>query len=456
MSLHKLPPVHEILSRPDVEEVAGRIVAPARTRLVRGVVAEFRKTLRRDPNAFPDRDAVRKAVAESVVARASELLTPFPRRVVNGTGILIHTNLGRAPLGPMLDGQDALTGYSNLEWNPVTGKRGSRDARVGDLLELLTGAEAAIVVNNCASALLLTLRELASDKKVIVSRSELVEIGGGFRVPEIIVSSGCRLVEVGTTNKTRLSDYRKKAHRGDCVLLKVHQSNFVQKGFVEDVPLASLAELAGKLRVPLVYDNGSGLPDALGLPFLSTEPTIGQGLRDGASIVVASGDKLLGSVQAGLVLGKAASVKAMRKNPLSRALRLDKVRLNLLHQALLAWLTGGEAGLPLWRMASRDVESLAEDKARLRLPDSKTRWKSLDWVDLNGSMGGGSNPEMTFPSLGLKLVHKDHTALEVRSHFADRGVPIVGYVQKGAFFLDIRTLLDADFPEVQQALDALA
>jgi L-seryl-tRNA(Ser) seleniumtransferase len=376
--------------------------------------------------------------------------------VVNGTGILIHTNLGRAPLGSVGEMEDALAGYSNLEWDPVTGKRGSRDARVGALLRLLTGAEAAIVVNNCASALLLALRELASDRKVIVSRSELVEIGGGFRVPEIVESSGCRLVEVGTTNKTRLADYRKKARAGECVLLKVHQSNFVQKGFVQDVPLADLAGLARKLRVPLVYDNGSGLPNASGLQFLASEPNVEQALKDGASVVVASGDKLLGSVQAGLVFGKPSIVRAMRKNPLYRALRLDKVRLMLLDQALRAWLTDGETGVPLWRMASLDADALEARKARLRLPDSKTRWKALDWVEVAASMGGGTSPETTFPSLGLRLLHKDHSADALRARFANREVPVVGYVQKGGFVLDIRTFLDADFDEVQQVLDALA
>jgi len=457
MGLDKLPPVHEILGLPAVEAEMGEIAAPYRTRLVRSAVEQFRRKLRRRPDALNDREAATRAITARVVDEARELLAPFPRRVVNGTGIVIHTNLGRAPLGDLSQvDPESLSGYSNLEWDPGTGKRGSRDAQVSGLLQLLTGAEAALVVNNCASALLLALGGLAKDKKVVVSRSELVEIGGGFRVPEIVESSGCRLAEVGTTNKTRLADYEKQARSGDCVLLKVHQSNFVQRGFVESVSLASLAGLARKLRAPLVYDNGSGLLRTSGLGFLASEPSVDQSLRDGASVVVASGDKLLGSVQAGLVFGKATMVNAMRRHPLYRALRLDKVRLALIHHTLRQYLGGREREIPLWQMVSRDFRDLESRAARLRLPRTGGRWKRAGWVRVSGSMGGGSNPETSFESLGLELVHTDHSPDAIRARFAGRKVPVVGYVRKGAFLLDIRTFLDDDFAIVQQALDELA
>ena len=458
MTLDILPPVHEVLGLPEVARQMAGIAPLYRTRLVRGVLGEFRKTLRARPGSYPDREAARGAIGVRIAERVRELEDPFPRRVVNGTGILIHTNLGRAPLGDILGriGPASLAGYSNLEWDAGTGKRGSRGAPVAGLLELLTGAEAALVVNNCASALLLALGVLAREKDVIVSRSELVEIGGGFRVPEIIESSGCRLVEVGTTNKTRLADYRKKARSGKCVLLKVHQSNFVQRGFVESVPLADLAGLSRELRTPLVYDNGSGLLTPSGLPFLESEPSLEQGLRAGAGVVVASGDKLLGSVQAGLVAGKASFVGAMQRSPLYRALRLDKIRLALLHRTLGLYLAGRQQEIPLWRMSSPGPEELESGKTRLQLPGTGSRWKKAAWVRLAASMGGGTNPETSFPSLGLELSHKDHSGEGVRARFASREVPVVGYIQRGVFLLDIRAFLDDDFAEVQRALDELS
>jgi L-seryl-tRNA(Ser) seleniumtransferase len=458
MALDILPPVHEILALPDVVEATSGIAARFRTRLVRAVLAEFRGKVRARREAFPDRNAATRAIAASVADRARDLATPWPRRVVNGTGILIHTNLGRAPLGQILGQIDpgVLSGYSNLEWDAGTRKRLSRDSRVSELVRLLTGGGAALAVNNCAGALLLALGTLARERNVIVSRSELVEIGGGFRVPEIIEASGCRLVEVGTTNKTRLSDYQKAARNGSCVLLSVHQSNFVQRGFVESVPLADLGGLAKKLRVPLVYDNGSGLLKAPGLAFLDSEPSVEQGLRDGAGIVVASGDKLLGSIQAGLIVGTGSLIRAMRKNPLYRALRLDKVRLALLHHTLTRYVAGRETGdVPLWRMASFSRADLEARVRGLRLPEAGSRWKSVRWVDLLASMGGGTNPETTFPSLGLELVHSEYSASRLRTMFAGRDVPIVGYIREGAFVLDTRTMLEEDFAEVRNALDGL-
>lgn len=457
MALDKLPPVHEILGRPDILKATEAVGETYRTRLVRDALATFRSRLRRDPEAFAGRGDVADAVTANVVDRVRRLTTPFPRRVVNGTGILIHTNLGRAPLGGLVGDIDheTLSGYSNLEWDAASQKRGSRDAPVSELLELLTGAEAALVVNNCASALLLALEALARDKNVVVSRSELVEIGGGFRVPEIVETGGCRLVEVGTTNKTRLADYEKQARKGPSVLLKVHQSNFVQKGFVESVSLEELGTLSRKLRVPLIYDNGSGLISRPDLGFLSSETSIVDGLRAGAGVVVSSCDKLFGSVQAGLIVGKRALIGTMRRHPLYRAVRIDKLRLFLIHQTLIRYLAGDASGILLWRLAAMTVSDLETRAKKLGLPPKSTRWQSARWVEASASMGGGTNPEKTFPSLALELRHPDYSAERLRARFASRAVPIAGYVQKGAFYLDIRTILDEDLAEVQQAIDEL-
>jgi L-seryl-tRNA(Ser) seleniumtransferase len=373
------------------------------------------------------------------------MLTPFPRRVINGTGVVIHTNLGRAPLGRALQADlDALAGYSNLEWDAASQKRSNRDRQLGRLLRLVTGAESAIAVNNCAGAVLLALNTIAADQNVLVSRSELVEIGGGFRVPEIMEASGCRLVEVGTTNKTRLDDYIKRAKPKPAAFLKVHQSNFVQKGFVQSVSLAELATLGRRLRVPVVYDNGSGLLSSSGLPFLEDEPTIEQNLKDGASIVVCSADKLMGSAQAGLILGKKALVEKMARNPLYRALRLDKVRIALLQYTLKQYLTGRQRELPVWHMTTASLDHCRE---KLKLPDG------VEWVSLQAETGGGSNPERAFASLGLRFYKGSAQSLKER--FAARAIPILGYIRGGAFHIDVRTFFPEDFAEAQKALDEL-
>jgi L-seryl-tRNA(Ser) seleniumtransferase len=456
-ALSALPSVHEILRRPEVEKETAEFAETYRTRLVRGVLASFRTRVQKGKALFKDRDAASTAVAVEVVAQARALRAPFPQRVINATGVVLHTNLGRAPLGDALLAPelDAIARYSSLEWNAATQKRGSRDEHVRSLIQLLTGAESGLAVNNCAGALLLALHTAAEGKDVVVSRSELVEIGGGFRIPEIIESSGRRLVEVGTTNKTRIEDYEKHARRGACVLLKVHQSNFVQRGFVESASLAELGALGRRLRAPVIVDNGSGLIAPSAIPFLCEEPSVEQGLKDGADLVVFSGDKLFGSIQAGLIAGKTALVESMRKNPLYRALRLDKLRIALLDGALKRRLSGNPETIPAWRMTTAAIHDLQDCREKLRLPNADGAWKDAQWTPLEAQVGGGSNPESSFESFGLRLVHRRHSAQELRARFAGRSVPILGYIHRNAFCLDIRTCFPDDFEEIQKALNEL-
>jgi L-seryl-tRNA(Ser) seleniumtransferase len=442
MSLKILPAIHEVLDAVPANGIADVY----RTRLAREVLTRFRNRLRKEPRAFRDRASARDAIVAEFNDEAFELLKPFPKRVINGTGIVLHTNLGRAPLGNALCEIDAaaVSGYSDLEWDAESQRRSSRDRHLAGLLRVLTGAESAIAVNNGAGALLLVLNTIARDRDVLVSRSELVEIGGGFRVPEIMEASGCRLVEVGTTNKTRIEDFAKKAKPRQSVLLKVHQSNFVQRGFVESVSLAEMADLGKRLRVPVVYDNGSGLLTRIDVPFLESEPTVERGLKDGAGIVVCSADKLLGSVQAGLIVGRQSHVEQARRNPLYRTLRLDKLRLTLLHHTLTRYLTGQQDSVPVLRMVTAD---LAESREKLRLRDG------IEWVLLKAQTGGGSNPEQSFESLGLRFSRGSAQALKER--FARRSTPILGYIQGNAFHLDVRTFFPEDFAEVQKAMDEL-
>jgi L-seryl-tRNA(Ser) seleniumtransferase len=456
--LTALPAVHQVLQCPRFQAASIGLADPFRTRLVREVVDRHRQELRSGAYAGTDPDEIREAVVDQCVRAARAVLEPFPRRVINGTGVLIHTNLGRAPLGPVLERLDAraLAGYSALEWDPETQQRGNRDAHLQRQLQLLTGAEAALVVNNCASALMLALNTLAAGREVLVSRSELVEIGGSFRVPEIMRASGCRLVEVGTTNRTRLRDFEERADPQRSVLLKVHQSNFVQRGFVEQVGVEELVSLGRRLGIPVIEDNGSGLVVDGDHAVLSDEPRVIPSLERGVEVVCCSADKLFGGVQAGILLGSSERIAAMRKNPLYRVLRLDKVRMALMDQVLRYYLADRAGELPLWRMFRTGTDELRARAGRLRLPGPDTRWARCRCVAVEGKLGGGSNPEATFESVGLELRHRDLSAEALKHRFAERAVPIAGYVRQGSFYLDLRTLFPEDYADLQQALDDLA
>jgi L-seryl-tRNA(Ser) seleniumtransferase len=447
-ALASLPSVDEVLRHPAFAAAAAGLADAYRTRLVRGVVDARRRVLRETPSPTDD---VRAEVVAACVREAESLARPFPRRVVNATGVLLHTNLGRAPLGGLLDGLgEPLAGYTNLEWDDATLGRGNRDEALARQLRLLTGAEAALVVNNCASALLLALQTLAAGREALVSRSELVEIGGSFRVPEIIEASGCRLREVGTTNRTRAADFeRAAADGGAAVLLKVHQSNFVQRGFVEQVSTDEMVALGRTLGLPVLEDNGSGLVAPTSDPLLADEPHVAASIARGVDVVCCSGDKLFGGVQAGILLGRARHVDAMRRHPLYRALRLDKVRIALLHRTLALHLAGDPGAVPLWSLYHAAVEELQARVASLRLPAFARA------VPLRATLGGGSNPEADFPSWGLELAHPTLGAERVRRALATREVPIVGYVRQERCYLDFRAVLPRDLPEIQAALDAL-
>jgi L-seryl-tRNA(Ser) seleniumtransferase len=456
--LAALPSVHEVLHNPAFQSASAQLADLYRTRLVRQVIQRYRNELRADRGKSADPERLTAAVVEQCIREAEAVKRSFPRRVINGTGVLIHTNLGRAPLGELIEELDtqAIAGYTDLEWDSETQERGNRELPLQRQLQLLTGVEAALLVNNCASALFLALNTLAAGKEVLISRSELVEIGGSFRVPEIMRASGCVLHEVGTTNKTRLSDFEEHATPGASVLLKVHQSNFVQRGFVEQVTIEELVALGQRLQIPVIEDNGSGLMTAADAAVLDQEPRVMESLRKGVDVVCSSADKLFGGVQAGILLGKAEHVAAMRKNPLYRVLRLDKVRMALLDRTLKYYLAGRAAELPLWRLFHASAEELNAWAASLRLPGPRMRWAVCRLVPLQAKLGGGSNPEASFESLGLELVHRDLSADVLKRRFATREVPIVGYVQQDHFYLDLRTVFPDDFAEIQRALDELS
>jgi L-seryl-tRNA(Ser) seleniumtransferase len=386
--------------------------------------------------------------ARAVEERLAAEDLPSLRPVINGTGVVLHTNLGRAPLAS--EALEAMAragrGYTNLEYDLADGRRGSRYVHCADLLAELAEAEAGLVVNNAAAGLMLALNTVARGRGVIVSRGELVEIGGGFRIPEILERSGARLLEVGSTNRTRTSDYAEAAEAEDvAALLKVHRSNFRITGFTEDAPLEALAELGRATGLPLLFDLGSGLfadPSAMGLP---PEPTPRDALARGADLVVVSGDKLFGGPQAGIVLGQKALVEAMRANPLCRALRVDKVTLAGLEATARLYRDPERAldRIPTLRMLRQEADALRPraDLLAERLREGGVRDVGVEAT--RGAVGGGTYPEVVLDSWAVALAAPrgpDRLAAALRTG----DPPVIARIEGDRLVLDLRTVDPAD------------
>jgi L-seryl-tRNA(Ser) seleniumtransferase len=403
-------------------------------------------------------EAAREAIAagqpESAPARAAALARVLLQPVINATGVLLHTNLGRAPLAA-----EPLSGATNLELDLRSGRRGSRHTHCGRLLARLCDAEAALVVNNNAAAVLLVLAALARGREVLVSRGESVEIGGGFRVPEVMEQSGARLVDVGTTNRTRLADYEQALHRPGAdvaLVLKVHPSNYRVEGFVEDTATSALAGLTG--AVPVVADIGSGLLDAAcpwldtgPPPWLEGEPAARQTLAGGAALVTFSGDKLLGGPQAGIIAGRGDLIEACAGHPLARALRPGGLVLSALQDVLLAYLRR-DAGrtVPFWRMATVPAPQVeARARAVLAMVAAQGEPVGLTVGPMESLPGAGSLPGTVVPSAGL-VVDGDRSA-ELRS----ASPPVIARVREGRTYLDLRTVEPSDDQHLAAALATL-
>jgi L-seryl-tRNA(Ser) seleniumtransferase len=423
----------ELRDLPSVDELARGSDDPLAVAVARTVIARARETIRRgaDPG---DLDAL---LHEELAAARR----PALRRVLNATGVIVHTNLGRAPLAAsaLEHAIEATRGYSNLEYDLGEGRRGSRQDHVSSILGRLTGAEAAIVVNNNAGALLLTLAALAEERDVVVSRGELIEIGDGFRIPDVLARSGARLVEVGTTNRTRATDYEHAIGERTALLLRVHQSNFRVVGFAEQPSLAELASVARTHSLPLVDDLGSGA-----LLDLSDEPTARASLTAGADLVCFSGDKLLGGPQAGIVVGHADLIERLRRHPLHRALRIDKLSLAALQGTLLLYLDPERAlaEVPVLRMLREPAETVRARAERLAAAIGGEVEETVARV------GGGALPLHELPSFACAIEESLVAPLRTREP------AVVGVVRDGRLLLDCRTLSDAELAEVAAAVAA--
>jgi L-seryl-tRNA(Ser) seleniumtransferase len=420
--------------------------APLVRAMVRDAVDRARDTLRAGGDA--DAEALGRRSLEGLASRR-------PRRVINATGVLLHTNLGRAPLATKaLDlAAPAATGYGNVEFDLRAGERGGRGAYVGSLLSAVTGAEAALAVNNNAAALVLALAALAGDGGVVVSRGELIEIGGSFRLPDLMAASGARLIEVGTTNRTRIGDYT-LAMSDAALVLKVHPSNYRIEGFAAEVDYRALGRLAAEHRVPFVADVGSGLLDTRtpwleGAPpaWLSGEPGVRQTLESGADVVLFSGDKLLGGPQAGIAVGRAPLIEAMRSHPLARAFRMSGLVESLLAATVEHYASGEAAALPFWRMATLRHDELAARHHRV-----VAACGIGEVVDDASLPGAGSVPGETIPSPAIRLAGRGDAAW--KALVAGRP-PIVGRRREGALSLDLRTVDPTDDDLIAAALARL-
>jgi L-seryl-tRNA(Ser) seleniumtransferase len=381
------------------------------------------------------------ALVGEIRARLARLEAGGLIEVLNGTGILLHTNLGRAPLAqPALDAMAQIAGgYSNLEFDLESGSRGSRYERVGALLREATGAEDALVVNNCAAAVLLILDTLARGREVVVARNQLIEIGGGFRLPDVLARSGSRLVEVGTTNKVYLHDFERALGPQTALVLRTHPSNFAIAGFTADVAPRELAALARRTGIPLVEDLGSGALLDLKPYGLPHERTARESIQDGFDLVAFSGDKLLGGPQAGIVAGKASAIARLRANPLLRALRVDKATLAALAATLRLHLEPGRLReIPFYAMLALSREELRARAERLRA-ELEARGVAARVVETQAFAGGGTLPLATVDSIGLRL--EGNGDPEARARELRSGRPaLVGRIEDGALIFDLRTL----------------
>ena len=477
--LRQLPKVDELLNHSYLSQLSPKALL---TQAARCVLDNLRNNIHHGHiEALPNLDAI----AQDVAMQFKQFQKPNLQRIINGTGIILHTNLGRAPLAQeAMDAiSDAAWDYSNLEYCISSGQRSSRHAHIEDLLTQLTGAEAAMVVNNNAAGVLLALSAVAHHKDVIVSRGELVEIGGSFRIPDVLAQSGCRLVEVGTTNKTHASDYEKAIvangiganyaidyrdnHSFTGALLRVHTSNFIISGFVAKPTLSELVSIARKHAIPLIEDMGSGCMIPLAQFGIHDQPIVADNIKAGVDIVTFSGDKLLGGPQAGIIVGKKEHIAKMRAHPLARAMRIDKLCLAALEATLRLYLDPETVveKIPTLRMLCENQDVLLK-KAKMLAEQLSTRGINepgshspisgceITVITETSKAGGGAMPEEGLVTAAVAISLKI-SAQAVEQHFRSGPVPIIGRISKDRFILDVRTLGIEDFPEIAARFDAL-
>jgi L-seryl-tRNA(Ser) seleniumtransferase len=444
--LRKIPKVDKILKHRDWKKLVATFPEDLSKDVLREILDALRREIRTgEASLIPPISEIVLNTEKGLIA----LTNPRLKRVINGTGVIIHTNLGRSLLAKSAIEAviNAAAHYTNLEYDLHKGTRGDRYDHSTTILTRLTGAESALVVNNNAAAVILILNTFADGKEVVVSRGELVEIGGSFRVPDVMKKSGALLREVGTTNRTYKKDYERAIQEGTGLLMKAHTSNFTIKGFTHETSIEELVILGKQYDIPIYYDAGSGLMFPVHNRVFSDEPCIPAELAKGLDIISFSGDKLPGAPQAGIILGKKAYIDAMKKNPLTRALRPDKFTLAGLESTLLLYLDWETATreIPTLRMIHENTVSLKKEAQKIaRVLRTRCSTISVTVVPLDSEVGGGTLPDVVIPSYGVSLKPRLMSLEKFETRLRSLKVPIIGRIEKNMLLIDMRTLLKDD------------
>ena len=455
--LRHVPSVDQLLRTEAARELRNSVGTRKLTNIARNVIAEIRSVVRNDEQAFSTNgdygEALLNEAVRRLLATASRDTASSIQHVINATGVLLHTNLGRAPLSQSaIKAIDNAARYCSVEYDLESGMRGGRAARVESLLKDLTGAEDALVVNNCAAAALLILAVLAGDGETIVSRGELVEIGGDFRVPDVMANSGTRMIEVGTTNRTHLDDYKRAINPATRLIMRVHPSNYRIVGFASSPDLAELAAMAHESGLPLYEDAGSGQLHDLSKYGVSDEPFVRQIVESGVDVVSFSGDKLLGSAQAGLIVGQHAIVARLRKHPLYRALRSDKLRLAALEATLASHQKDRiDAEVPVMQMLALRADEL-EQRARNLIETVKQGDAVFELLAGESTIGGGAGPTSTLPTTLIAVSHPEQSAQDIEHALRTSSPPIITRIADDKVLLDLRTIFLDELPAIAEAL----
>lgn len=442
--LRKLPKVDELLMDERITEAAQGLLREQAVDAVRAAVEAVRREVLKAQEPLEEAFVSYEAIVEKAVAAVRYSHIKSLRRVINGTGVVLHTNLGRAKLSPaaMKAVAEVADKYSTLEYDPVKGGRGSRHVHVEKIIERITGAEAAMVVNNNAAATTICLAALGRGREIIISRGELVEIGGSFRVPEIMEESGAHLVEVGTTNKTRAADYRARIGENTGAVMKVHTSNYKIIGFTEEVPLKELSALGHEAGLPVIYDMGSGLMISL-RDYGIEEPTVREAMADGADVVLFSGDKLLGGPQGGVIIGKKKYIDMMKAHPLARILRVDKMTLAAMEATFREYYDDDNARekIPVLAMLTRsNAELKAEAEKLLATIRQLAPEIGASVCRTEDVVGGGSAPAAVLDGFGVAVECGGLSAQELEKKLREGELPIITRINHDQVLLDVRTL----------------
>jgi L-seryl-tRNA(Ser) seleniumtransferase len=458
--LRNLPGVDKLLLLPEIKEMISRHHEDLVKYAIRATLSHFRQQAL-ESESMPELSAI----LEQIRFRVLKLTAKSLKNVINATGVVVHTNLGRVPYSDEIINEafETLKGYNNLEFDLEKGERGSRNTHLSELLKYLTGAEDVLVVNNNAAALMLVLRSFSKGKEVIVSRGELIEIGGSFRLPDIMAASDCKMVEVGTTNKTRISDYEKAITSKTRLLLKAHQSNYSIQGFTEEASLRELVALGKKKNIPVMYDMGSGLLRKTSIKVLADEPDVRQTLACGVDMVSFSGDKLLGGAQSGIIAGKKEYIAKLKKEPLVRALRVGKTTLAFMEAALFSYLddhTLLEKNL-LFNMMSRTQEELATRAENLKKALTDQGIQSAV-IKSKGQCGGGALPGKEIDSYAVRIDpelgsnrKKSEFAEKLHADLMHHHHPVVAILRKGDVYFDVLTLTDQQISKLPEIVNEI-